>query len=106
MSRLLTSLQQASGLPSTEEDLGFLSNLLQSKELHALVNAHNKIISNGASDKFFPILSTSMHVMLDVLDVLASRTYASEDCKELFFLLQKPHIQVRTSYIAFLIFFH
>lgn len=94
LSRLLTSLQQARGLPSTEEDLGFLSNLLQSKELHALVNAHNKIISNGASDNFFPILSTSMHVMLDVLDVLASRTYVSEDCKELFFLLQKPHIQV------------
>lgn len=96
LSRLLTSLQQATGLPSTEEDLGFLSNLLQSKELHALVNAHNKIISNGTSDKFFPILSTSMHVMLDVLDVLASRTHTSEDCKELFFLLQKPHIQVRT----------
>lgn len=95
LSRLLTSLQQATELPSTEEELGFLSDLLQSKELHALVNAHNKIITNGASDKFCPVLSTSMHVLLDVLDVLASRTHMSDDCKELFYLLQKPHIQVR-----------
>lgn len=94
LSRLLTSLQQATELPSTEEELGFLSDLLQSKELHALVNAHNKIITNGSSDKFCPILSTSMHVLLDVLDVLATRTHMSEDCKELFYLLQKPHIQV------------
>lgn len=94
LSRLLTSLQQATELPSTEEELGFLSDLLQSKELHALVNAHNKIISNGTSDKFCPVLSTSMHVLLDVLDVLATRTHTSEDCKELFYLLQKPHVQV------------
>ncbi|KYB28746.1 Peripheral plasma membrane protein CASK-like Protein [Tribolium castaneum] len=80
-------------LPSTEEDLGFLSELLQSKELHALVNVHNKIISNGASDKFFPMLSTSMHVMVDVLEVLAAKLQVSEECKELFYLLQKPHVQ-------------
>ncbi|RZB77477.1 uncharacterized protein BDFB_007988, partial [Asbolus verrucosus] len=93
LSRLLSSLQQARELPSTEEELGFLSELLQSKELHALVNVHNKIISNGASDKFFPLLSTSMHVMVDVLEVLATRMQVSEDCKELFYLLQKPHVQ-------------
>jgi hypothetical protein len=67
--------------------------LLQSKELHALVNVHNKIISNGASDKFFPMLSTSMHVMVDVLEVLATKLHVSEECKELFYLLQKPHVQ-------------
>lgn len=98
LSRLLSSLQQATELPSTDEELGFLSDLLQSKELHALVNAHNKIISNGASDKFCPVLSTSMHVLLDVLDVLASRTHVSEECKELFYLLQKPHVQVSEGY--------
>lgn len=94
LSRLLTSLQQANELPTSDEELGFLSDLLQSKELHALVNVHNKIISNGASDKFFPMLSTSMHVMFDCLEVLASKTHLSEDCKELFYLLQKPHVQV------------
>lgn len=93
LSRLLTSLQQANELPTSDEELGFLSDLLQSKELHALVNVHNKIISNGASDKFFPMLSTSMHVMFDCLEVLASKTHLSEDCKELFYLLQKPHVQ-------------
>ncbi|KAF5305264.1 hypothetical protein FQA39_LY09229 [Lamprigera yunnana] len=93
LSRLLTSLQQTKELPSTEEELVFLSNLLQSKELHALVNVHNKIISNGASDKFFPTLSTSMHVMFDVLEVLASKTPVSPDCKELFYLLQQPYVQ-------------
>lgn len=94
LSRLLTSLQDASDLPSTEEELGFLSDLLQSKELHALVKVHNKILSNGASDKFCPILSTSMNVMCDVLDVLLDKISLSEDCKELFYLLQRPHIQV------------
>ncbi|XP_023029209.1 membrane palmitoylated protein 7-like protein metro isoform X2 [Leptinotarsa decemlineata] len=93
LSRLLSSLQQASNLPTTEEELGFLSTLLQSKELHALVNVHNKIISNGASDKFFPMLSTSMDVLADVLDELVHKPHMSEDCKELFYLLQRPHIQ-------------
>ncbi|XP_018320455.1 MAGUK p55 subfamily member 7 isoform X1 [Agrilus planipennis] len=93
LTKLLTSLQQAKELPSTEEELGFLNNLLQSKELHALFNVHNKIISNGTSDKFYPMLSTSMQVMVDVLDVLVSRIPISDDCKELFYLLQKPHVQ-------------
>ncbi|KAK9882392.1 hypothetical protein WA026_020914 [Henosepilachna vigintioctopunctata] len=94
LSRLLTSLRNNSGnLPSTEEDLSFLSDLLQSKELHALVNVHNKIISNGASGTFFPMLSTSMHVMVDVLEELASVPHASDECRELFYLLQKPNIQ-------------
>lgn len=93
LSRLLTSLQDARDLPSTDEELGFLSDLLQSKELHALVKVHNKILSNGASDKFFPLLSTSMNVMIDVLDVLAQKAHVSEDCKELFHLLQRQHVQ-------------
>ncbi|XP_017771695.1 PREDICTED: MAGUK p55 subfamily member 7 isoform X2 [Nicrophorus vespilloides] len=93
LSRLLNSLQKANELPSSEEELVFLSDLLKSKELHALVNVHNKIISNGSSDKFFPMLSTSMHVMFDVLEVLAGKTHISEECKELFHLLQKPHVQ-------------
>ncbi|XP_019876675.1 MAGUK p55 subfamily member 7 isoform X2 [Aethina tumida] len=93
LSRLLSTLQQpGNDLPSTDEELGFLSDLLQSKELHALVNVHNKILNNGASDKFFPILSCSLQVNRDVLEVLASRTPTSDDIKELFYLLQKPHV--------------
>ncbi|XP_056636431.1 MAGUK p55 subfamily member 7 isoform X3 [Diorhabda sublineata] len=93
LTRLLTSLQQATNLPSTEEELGFLSNLLQSKELHALVNVHNTIISNGSSDRFFPLLSTSLDILTEILEEIAQRPYMSPDCKELFYLLQKPHIQ-------------
>lgn len=96
MTRLLSSLQQARDLPSTEEELAFLSGLLQSRELNALVNVHNKIISNGASDKFFPILSTSMDILADVLEEIVHRPRVSEECRELFYLLQKPHIQVRS----------
>ncbi|XP_044734339.1 MAGUK p55 subfamily member 7 isoform X2 [Chrysoperla carnea] len=96
LSRLLSSLENAQEqkeLPSSEDEFVFLSELLKSKELHALVSAHNKIKGSTTSKKFFPLLSTSMQVMMDVLEVLASRTHVSEDCKELFFLLQRPHIQ-------------
>lgn len=93
LQRLLTTLQQTTELPSTDEELGFLSGLLQSKELHALVNVHNKIISNRSSDKFFPILSTSMNVLYDVLEVLACSTHNLVDCRALFVLLQHPHLQ-------------
>ncbi|CAH0546738.1 unnamed protein product, partial [Brassicogethes aeneus] len=93
LSRLLSNLQQSSSeLPSTDEELGFLSDLLQSKELHALVNVHNKILNNGASEKFFPILSCSLLVNHDVLEVLANRPVITDEIKELFYLLQKPHV--------------
>lgn len=94
LSKLLITLQEARDLPSSEEELNFLNELLKSKELHALVKVHNKILTNGASPKFFPILSTSLNVMYDVLDDLSSRLTVSEDCRELAALLHAPHIQV------------
>ena len=91
----MVSLEEAKQeLPGTEEEFGFLSDLLQSKELHALVKVHNTIINNGKDEKFHPILSNSLQIALDVLDVIAPRTNIKEDCKEIFALLQKPHIQV------------
>lgn len=97
MSKLLNSLQESkSDIPScTEEEFGFLSELLQSKELNALVNVHNKILNNVKDDKFFPVLSNSMDIDVEVLDLLSTKTHVSAECKELFHLLQKPHIQVR-----------
>lgn len=59
-----------------------------------MVNVHNKILSNGSSDKFFPMLSTSMDILTDVLEELVQIPYMSEDCRELFYLLQRPHVQV------------
>lgn len=86
-------MKDATSLHSVEE-INFLSELLQSKELNALVTVHNKIIANGKDDKFFPMLSTSMQIALEVLDMLAQRCHVSSDCKELFHLLQTPHVQV------------
>ncbi|XP_054277145.1 MAGUK p55 subfamily member 7 isoform X6 [Macrosteles quadrilineatus] len=94
LSGLLGALEESKqNLPSSEEEFGFLSGLLQSKELHALVKVHNKIIDNGKDEKFHPILSSSMQIALEVLDVILPRVNLSEDCKELFILLQKPHLQ-------------
>ncbi|XP_075228457.1 membrane palmitoylated protein 7-like protein metro isoform X2 [Lycorma delicatula] len=94
LSRLLASLEESKqDLPSSEEEFGFLSDLLQSKELHALVKVHNKIVDNGKDENFHPILSSSMQIALEVLDVILPRIGLSEDCKQLFLLLQKPHLQ-------------
>ncbi|XP_046683061.1 MAGUK p55 subfamily member 7 isoform X2 [Homalodisca vitripennis] len=94
LSHLLGALEESrQNLPSSEEEFGFLSDLLQSKELHALVKVHNKILDNGKDEKFHPILSSSMQIALEVLDVILPRINISEDCKELFLLLQKPHLQ-------------
>lgn len=71
-----------------------MSGLLQSKELHALVKVHNRIVENGQDDKTNPVLSSSMQVALEVLDVILPRLEFSPTCKELFQLLQKPHLQV------------
>ncbi|XP_033224040.1 MAGUK p55 subfamily member 3-like [Belonocnema kinseyi] len=95
LSKLLNSLvENKSELPScTDEEFGFLSELLQSKELNALVKVHNKVLVNIKDDKFFPILSNAMDVDVDVLQVLSTKAHTSEECRELFQLLQKPHIQ-------------
>ncbi|KAK2586426.1 hypothetical protein KPH14_010707 [Odynerus spinipes] len=95
LSKLLNSLREnKSEIPScTDEEFGFLSELLQSKELNALVTVHNKILNNVKDDKFFPVLSNSMNIDIEVLNLLSTKTHISEDCKELFHLLQTPHMQ-------------
>ncbi|CAH1961152.1 unnamed protein product [Acanthoscelides obtectus] len=90
--KLLSCLEKESGM-LLEEDLAFLNVMFNSKSLHALVNVYNKI-RNGTSDKLIPVLSSSIDVLADVLEDLARKTYRlSEDGKELFQLLQKPHLQ-------------
>ena len=94
LSKLLSSLEEAkTDLSTTEEEFTFLSELLQSKELHALVKVHNKILNNGKDEKFHPTLSNAMQIALEVLDVMAPKTVLIEDAKEVFLILQKPHIQ-------------
>ncbi|VEN40426.1 unnamed protein product [Callosobruchus maculatus] len=90
--RLLSCLEKESGM-LVEEDLAFLNVMFNSKSLHALVNVYNKI-RNGTSDKLIPVLSSSIDVLADVLEELVHRTYRlSPDGKELFHLLQRPHLQ-------------
>ncbi|XP_055707906.1 MAGUK p55 subfamily member 7 isoform X8 [Phlebotomus papatasi] len=92
LSRLVTSLKEAESL-SGEQDLGFLQTLLESKELNALVNVHSKIAKIGKDDRVAPLLSSSMQVALEVLEQLAPRCHISPLCKEVFHLLQTPHLQ-------------
>jgi hypothetical protein len=89
-------------LPSTEEEFGFLSGLLQRPELHALVHVHNKVAATkNARDEAarLPVLSSSVQVALEVLaDVIPRMSHpeaniASTAGQELYMLLQTPHIQ-------------
>lgn len=92
ISKLITSLKESEGL-SDEQDLGFLQNLLQSKELNALVNVHSKVAKINKDDRIAPLLSSSMQVLLETLELLAPRCHISPLCKEVFHLLQTPHLQ-------------
>ncbi|XP_026727975.1 MAGUK p55 subfamily member 7 isoform X2 [Trichoplusia ni] len=90
LTRLLTSLKE---VQSGGEDVAFLSELLQSKQLHALVQVHNKIVAKGKDDKFYPLLSNAMQVTLEVFELLHDVVAVSKEYGELLSLLQKPHFQ-------------
>lgn len=94
LSKLLTSLSEADNKLSGESELHFLQTLLQSKEINALVNVHHMVAKVGKDDRIAPILSASMQVAIEILELLAPRCHFSPLCKELFHLLQKPHLQV------------
>lgn len=74
--------------------MAFLSELLQSKQLHALVQVHNRIVAKGKDDKFYPLLSNAMQVTLEVLQTLAGVIPVSKEYEELLSVLHKPHFQV------------
>lgn len=61
LSKLVSSLKEAESL-SGEQDLDFLQQLLESKELNALVNVHTKVAKIGKDDRLAPLLSSSMQV--------------------------------------------
>lgn len=79
----------------------FLSELLQSRQLHALVQVHNKIVAKGKDEKFYPLLSNALQVTLEILELNVKLPSKSSELQELLFLLQKPHIQV-SQFIMFL----
>lgn len=61
LSKLVTSLKEAKSL-SSEQELCFLQNLLESKEINALVNIHNKVGKINKEEKCAPIMSSSIQV--------------------------------------------
>lgn len=61
LSSLVTSLKEAENL-SSEQDIDFLKNLLESKELNALVNVHSKVSKVNKDDRLAALLSSSTMV--------------------------------------------
>lgn len=61
LSSLVTSLKGADKL-SSEQDLSFLQNLLESKEINALVNVHSKVAKVVKDEKIAPLMSNSIQV--------------------------------------------
>lgn len=61
LSKLVSSLKEAESLTG-QQDLDFLQQLLESKELNALVNVHTKVAKIGKDDRLAPLLSSSMQV--------------------------------------------
>lgn len=96
MAGLLESLVGSrDAISASKEELDFLSNLLQSKELHALFKVYNSIVDRVHDDRrCSPVLSSSMQITLDVMEVLLPRISLSDTSRQLFQLLQNPHIQV------------
>ncbi|XP_037046236.1 MAGUK p55 subfamily member 7 isoform X2 [Bradysia coprophila] len=92
LSKLVNSLKETESL-SSEQELDFLQSLLESKELNALVNVHSKVAKVGKDDRLAPLMSSSLQVALEVLEQVSQRCHISAVSKEIFTLLQKPHLQ-------------
>uniref|UniRef100_A0A1A9WNE4 MAGUK p55 subfamily member 7 n=1 Tax=Glossina brevipalpis TaxID=37001 RepID=A0A1A9WNE4_9MUSC len=92
LSKLITTLKEAETL-SNDQEIDFLKALLESKELNALVNVHTKVAKVGRDDRLAPLLSNSAVILYEVLEQLSQRCHLNEDCREVFHLLQKPHLQ-------------
>lgn len=90
----MASLREIQPKDNPGEDIVFLSELLQSKQLNALVHVHNKIVAKGKDEKFYPLLSNAMQVTLEVLELLADVSSVAAEYQELLSILQKPHFQV------------
>lgn len=93
LSKLMTSLKEAENFASKTEELRFLQNLFESKEINALCNVHSKVIKLCKDEKCAPILSNSSEIALEVLTQLTHSHSISPLSKEIFNLLQKPHFQ-------------
>ncbi|XP_052121908.1 MAGUK p55 subfamily member 7 isoform X5 [Frankliniella occidentalis] len=91
---LLKALDECrTSLPATNEAFNFITGVLKSRELNALVNVHSQISNRVNDDSFHPIVSNGLQIAADVLDLLTTRKNLSADFEEICSLLKKPHIQ-------------
>lgn len=93
LSKLMASLKEAENFSSKTEELRFLQNLFESKEINALCNVHSKVAKLCKDEKCAPLLSNSTQIALEVLTQLTQCHTISPLSKEIFNLLQKPHLQ-------------
>ncbi|XP_034255625.1 MAGUK p55 subfamily member 7 isoform X3 [Thrips palmi] len=91
---LLQALNQCrTSVPATDEALNFLTGVLKSRELNALVNVHGQISNRVKDECFHPILSNGLQIAVEVLDLLTTRKNLSPDFEEICSLLKNPHLQ-------------
>ncbi|KAF0309582.1 MAGUK p55 subfamily member 7 [Amphibalanus amphitrite] len=81
-----------SSLGSSEEEFGFLANLLQSSQLQSLVQAHSTIMSTMVENQCQPVLSTAEDIAFEVMGEIQLKGLTEPDAVELFRLLQTPHM--------------
>lgn len=75
-----------------EEDYEFLIHLLQSRELNALVKAHNVILF--CNQEQCPCVSNACQITADVMEDIRPYALMIEECRELYAILTTPHIRV------------
>lgn len=92
---LLRALNECrTSLPASDEAFNFLSGVLKSKELNALVNVHSQILNRVKDEHFHPVLSNGQQIAFEVLDLLTTRRNLSPDFEEICSLLKNSHLQV------------
>merc|ERR1719412_2593387 len=74
-----------------EEDFLFLKTILQSKEMHALVKAHDAILLTNA--EIGPSLSNSSEIADQVMADIRPYAMMYEEVRELYQLLRSSHLQ-------------
>jgi hypothetical protein len=105
--QLLSSLNEAkTTIHGSDEDFGFLSSLLNSREIQALIRVHSTIsrsqnggqpIENGDGSpdgsSLSPVETNCEDLAYEVLDLLHPLASKYREARELYYLLQKPHFQ-------------
>lgn len=86
-------------IDEAEEDYEFLEQLLQSRELNALVKAHNVILF--CNQEQCPCVSNACQITAEVMEDIRPFALMMDECRELYSLLSAPHVRVCSSTTVF-----